>query len=256
MSNERKYDAIPGTAGSDYTSIDPEGYSALASGGIQDVYNIANTGLGENSNPLATFLSETPQLQDLVLGSSSDLGRMLQDQTRQYTQQAVQDVGQDFSGLGSLYSGAARDAAGKRATQAAGQAATQLGQQQLGMAGNLYNQAFGNNQRMQDMFANLLGQNTGIQAQFGTPAYAAQQYSARPTFWETAGQLLGSAMPLIGAAVGGPAGAAAGAAASGARRGGGRGADFDMSEHRPERGSVSPSRPSPYRGGFRPSDRL
>jgi len=199
MSNERKYDEIPGTAGADYTSIDPEGYSALASGGIQDVYNTAQAGLGANSDPFASFLGQTPQIQDLVLGSSSDLGRMLQNQTRQFTQQAVQDVGQEFSGLGSLYSGAARDAAGQRATQAAGQAATQLGQQQLGMAGNLYNQAFGNTQRQQGMFANMLGQNTGIQAQFGNPAYAAQQYSARPTFWENTANIVGAAAPIAGA---------------------------------------------------------
>jgi hypothetical protein len=202
------YEQLPGTDPSAYGLIDPSGFSEDAFAGIQNLYNLGQTGLGQNADPFAAFIGQTPQLQDLTLGATSDLGRMLADQTRQFTQQAVQDVGQEFSGLGSLYSGAARDAAGQRATQAAGQAATALGQQQLGLFGNLANQAFQNQQRQQQLYAGLLGQGAGLGAQFGAPNYAAPQFAATPSFLDNLGQFAGIVGSGVGAAMGNPAAAA------------------------------------------------
>lgn len=209
------YEAVPGTSPGDYGLIDPSGYSMLASQGIQNLQNVGQQGLNLNANPFANFIQDQQQLQDVTLGATSDLGRMLGDQTRQFTQQAVQDVGQQFSGLGALNSGAARDAAARRATQAAGQAATALGQQQLGLYGNLANQAFQNQQRQQNMYANMLGQGTGLGAQFGAPNYAAQQYAYQPGLFEQAGNFLGGIAPLAGGLLAGPAGAGIGAAIGG-----------------------------------------
>lgn len=246
---ERTFTEVPGTSAEDFDVIDPAGFTQQGFQGIQNLQNVGQTGLGLNADPFASFIGQTPQMQNLIQGSSSPLQQMLMDQTRQFTEQAVQDVGQEFSGLGSLYSGAARDAAGQRATQAAGQAATQLGQQQLGMLGNLFSQGFQNQQRQQDLYANLLAQSAGLGAQFGGPSYTSQQYMANPTFGETVGQVVGAVAPFAGAALGVPLGGG-GASALGTGR------DFDMSQHRPSAPISPPNYSSPYSGGFRPSGRL
>jgi hypothetical protein len=161
---------------------------------------------------LETFLSGADQLQNVAQGPMSDLEQMMRQRQSELTQQATQDVASQFSGLGGLYSGAAQQAAGEEAAEAARDVGVQLGQQQIGLTGNLlqnYLNQIGQMGQAQaqtrlnaaDLLRGLYGQNLQAQNQllgqlagFGAPTYAAPQMAYQPGF----GQQMGSALANAG----------------------------------------------------------
>lgn len=215
------------TGAGDYGLIDPSGFSQQAFNQLLNTYNFAQGGMSGTQAGLQQamgnvtgdaafnqFMSQTPQLQGLVQGATSDLERNLQEQTSRYTQQAVQDVASEFSGLGALYSGATRDVASQRAMEAATNAATTLGAQQIGLTGQLYGQGFSGTQQAQlanlqaaqgqfNTFASLLGgANSGI-GSFGAPQYAGTQYEYDPSTFSDIWGGVTAILPTAAAAAGG-----------------------------------------------------
>lgn len=217
MGKKGKYETVSGKG--DMYQYDPSGYSAGAYGQLQNQANFAQNQLAQfgpqamaydPSSAYNMFMGQAPAYQNLVSGALSGLDQQLGDRTRRYTEQATQDVADQFSGLGALYSSAARDTASQRAQQAAADASAQLGAQQINLTGNLWNQALGQNyqaaQFNPSMAGQLYGQNLGLMgqtggqmAQFGQPVYGQNQRAYRPGTWD---KISGFAGNVLGAAAG------------------------------------------------------
>lgn len=174
---------VPGSGAEGLQLADPGGFTQGAADQLTNVSNFAQQGAGAlaGGGVFDQFMSQFPQLQGLVQGATSDLERGLREQTSRFTEQATQDVASQFSGLGSLFSGATRDVAARRGQEAAAQAATQLGTQQLGLLGGLGSQAFGQLGSEFNQFMGLLGGTTGQQAAFGAPTFVQPQFTQDPS---------------------------------------------------------------------------
>lgn len=160
-------------------------------GNIQNIAQQGLTGTAANMNydPSSSFnmfMSQAPQLAGLAQGATSGLEQNLMGQLGRIQSQTVQNVASEFSGLGALYSGATRDVASQRASEAAQNAMTTLGQEQIGLTGQLYGQGMSNaynsvlaglqnNQMQFSTYANLLGGIGSNIAGFGDPTMVTSQ---------------------------------------------------------------------------------
>jgi hypothetical protein len=99
-------------------------------------------------------------------GSAMDLARTL-------GQQAASQVGQQFSNLGAINSGAFASALGRGFAEPLGRAATQIAGMQGQLGGSLAQQLLGQRGTALGTQAGLLGQGLGIAGGFAQPEYLA-----------------------------------------------------------------------------------
>ena len=237
------YKKVPGTSPKDYKNINP--YTEKAYTSVQNAYNwnqseaskygglasqLVSQALTAKYNPqsaLNLFFGSVPQFQNLVMGATSPIEQMLREQTSRYTQQASADVANQFSGLGSLYSGAAMSTAAKQAENAAQDAAVKLGSQQLGLYNNLMGQmlplSFQSTYQAArlpmeaalqgaNIYRGMYSSDTGTMGYLGQSlANLGQQQWVAPKYQYQQGFLQSTLLPLAGAgvgmALGGPMGA-------------------------------------------------
>jgi len=204
-----------------------------AQAGMNDV---AQQAMGADYNPekaLNMFMERIPELQDVVSESVRPMRMAGEDWAKAAADQARQDVAQQYSGQGGLYSGGFGQAVGQGMAEPYLQANQQSQQLQAQMAQNLYGQtmdqlaqqyAQGKQMEMQglgtagEMYGqqfNLAGQGM---AQMGAPEYWQPQYVQEPEDPSVLGNALSGG--VMGLATGGLPGALMGAA------GGGLGAAF------------------------------
>jgi hypothetical protein len=123
-------------------------------------------------------------------GSAMDLARTL-------GQQAASQVGQQFSNLGAINSGAFASALGRGFAEPLGRAATQIAGMRGQLGGGLAQQLLGGRQAAFGAGAGLLGQGLGIRGQLAAPEWWQPAYMETPN---TFGNLLSGG--LEGAALG------------------------------------------------------
>jgi hypothetical protein len=174
---------------SDYQNINPLGNEAFLNL-FGNVDNFTRQLQGNtSSDPLSSirqFLGIAPELQGLAMGATSDLERGLRDQSQRMVDESTSQVASEFSNLGSLYSGAAVDTAARRAGEIGGNLANQLGMQQLGLVGNMWNQGLGGLMQGQQNQLSMLGNLYNLQSGMAAPTMVAPTMAANyePSFTE------------------------------------------------------------------------
>jgi hypothetical protein len=174
---------------SDYQNINPLGNDAFS-----NLYNqlggfTSRLGASTSTDPLAAirqFLSIAPELQGLAMGATSGLEQGLRNQSQRMIDESTSQVASQFSGLGSLYSGAAMDTAAKQAGNIGSDFANQLAMQQLGLVGNMWNQGLGGLMSGQQNQLGMLGNLYNLQSSMAAPVMVAPTMAAeyKPSFWE------------------------------------------------------------------------
>lgn len=158
------------------------------------------------------FMSQAPELQGLISGATSDFEQSLAGRIDRQTQNALQQTTNEFSNLGSLYSGGAMDIASQRAQEASADLTSQMNQLQAGLTGQLYGQGMQQAQQSVGGAGNIglsmMGQGYSGLATLGTPQYVNPFTYASPQM--IASQPGQSSGGLSGALGGASAGAAIG----------------------------------------------
>ena len=166
------------------------------------------------------FQQAAPGLANMVSGQMSPLQQQMNALASDQARRGAEMAGQQFANQGALGSGAASRAMGTAMAQPFADVQQQLGQQQLGMTGDLWGQSMGQfgqaqaqrqQQLMQQMGmgADMMGQ--GLQTQAGLAGQlgglVAPQYDYRPSggeqFLQMAPGLLGAGIQAAGALKGG-----------------------------------------------------
>lgn len=137
------------------------------------------------------FMAQQGGLANIAQGASSQLGQSL----NQNAAEAARLGGEAALAAmpGQRFSGAAQSAFGQAYAQPFAEAAAQRNAAQLGLAGNLWNQAMGQNANLQSGAQQLYGQLAGQTGMVYQPTY---QY--QPGVWDRlmqAGQLASSFFP-------------------------------------------------------------
>lgn len=209
---EHSYTAVGNP--NDTTFVDPTGNYAAQQGNLNNFVSQFNSGLGQFQDPNAAF--------NAFMGQSGALANMAQGATAPLTQ-SLNAVAAREAALGgeaalSAMPGSANSGAGMAAFGGAyadpfARAQAQIQSQQLGLTGQLWNNALGQNygaynQRFgnyADLLNGALGQQTAMaqaQGSMWSPTYTQEK-----NFWDYA-------LPVVAAGLGGSA-AFAGAAAPG-----------------------------------------
>lgn len=210
------YETIPGTGGSAVEGADPYGYTKQAGANIfgSPAQNMMNKGLGamnaftvgagDPNSFMSQYLNDFSGLQGAVTDATSPLDQQLQNQMKQRIAQGMAQAGGQMSGLGALRSSAMGQAAGDVVGRAATDASSQLAQAQLGMLGQMGNQAMGGRQQALGQMMGMPGQMMGMQGSFGEPMYVQPQVAARPGALDYMGAFgsmasgIGSLIPGLG----------------------------------------------------------
>jgi hypothetical protein len=178
-----------------------------------------------SADPMAfwnAYTNQVPYLQNIAEGALSPLNTSVMNRANQAAGDAIQNVASQFSNMGALNSGATVQAASQEANKILQDAQNRLSSQQIGLSGNLLNNAMGNIQssfgRGQALGANLAQQraanqlnlagmgagiyNTGLgnMAAFGGPQFSQYDYEYNQGPGD---QFLNFAGNLGGAALGG-----------------------------------------------------
>lgn len=130
------------TSESPYTAAGA-GMMTGAAGGIGDLLTkiYGASGSYDPNAYFKQFMSQAPALQGLAMGSIGTMGEDLKKQTADQVRSAVGVAGNELSGMGGLYSSAFMDRAAGESARAGRDAGITLGQNQLGIYGNLLGSA-------------------------------------------------------------------------------------------------------------------
>lgn len=193
----------------------------------QGLSTLTQSGALDPNASLNLFLSQAPELQNLVSGATSDFENSLTGRINRLTGQAVQTTANEFANMGALYSGGFADIASQRALESTEDLTSQLMNLEANLTGQLYAQGMTNAQQSVGGVGNLglsmMGTGYSGLSALGTPQYANPYTYASPQVVASQGGGGGLAGALSGAGVGGAAAMALSAnpATAGALIGGG-----------------------------------
>jgi hypothetical protein len=135
------------------------------------------------------FLSASPELMNLISGSTGSVKSALESNLADFTKTAVSEAGSNMSGMGSLYSGALGDIIGKNVGAEAAKSNVELSTLLTNLYGSMGNNLlslFSSNESnkaslgMQaaslgvqgaGLYSGLMGQSLGIGADLSSPVY-------------------------------------------------------------------------------------
>lgn len=184
------YDYFTGGGSSTSTKQINKQYSDTAMAALQNAENFGKTGLtgalsglsADPSNPASyynNFMSQAPGLANLVSGSLSPLQASLSARASDLAAESTSQAASNLAGLGSLYSGATLAAGADASAKAFADVANQLGSQQIGLTGSLWNNALGlaQNSAAQQVgaYGNIYGQALQGITGMGAPEYLTTQ---------------------------------------------------------------------------------
>ncbi len=184
------YDYFTGSGSSTSTKHINKQYSDTAMTALQNAENFGKTGLtgalsgrsADPSNPASyynNFMSQAPGLANLVSGSLSPLQASLSARASDLAAESTSQAASNLAGLGSLYSGATLKAGADASAKAFADVANQLGSQQIGLTGSLWNNALGlaQNSAAQQVgaYGNIYGQALQGITGMGVPEYLTTQ---------------------------------------------------------------------------------
>jgi hypothetical protein len=185
-----------------YEFADPTGQFQGALDQFGNMAQYGQRGMEASLDPDAAFkqfLEQSGALTNLAMGPNAQLTQHLNAITSKQADAGMQNAMTQFQGMGAGRSGAANRAMGEAAANPFADVAAQQQQNQLNLTGNLWGQAFGGAQGLQNTAANLYG---GIydQGMSGMGNMAAQmgglvapQYEYQPSNWERFTSGLGQA---------------------------------------------------------------
>lgn len=178
---------------SDMQFADPTGQYAAQQGNLANFLAQQNANLGNVSDPNGAY--------NAFMGQQAGLANIAQGATAPLTQQ-LNAVANREAALGSeaalasmpgaAQSGAGMAAFGQAYADPFARASAQIQQAQLGLTGNLWNQAFGGNyanqQNLAGIYGNLAGNALGQQTQMAGQqgAMFMPQYQQEKNFWDYA----------------------------------------------------------------------
>lgn len=202
----------------DVSFVDPTGQYKNALTAMQNAYGQNTNQLQQYSDPNAymnAFLGQSGNLANIVSGATSPLQQQLNAVAAR--QASLGGEAALAAMPGAQNSGAGMAAFGEAYASPFAQAQSQIANQQLGLTGNLWNQAMGQYGNQYSNLANIYG-NAANQAlgNYGQLAgsmgsiYQPQYYSTAPTGIYAAGDWLGNVLGSGGAAAMGGLGGAAG----------------------------------------------
>jgi hypothetical protein len=206
------YTQDPGSAASDYQSMDPSGFTGMTGANLYGGFgqDMVNKGMGamnawgaQSDDPnsfMSQYLNDFSGLQGAVTDATSPLNEQLQRQMQQNIKTGMSQAGGQMSGLGALRSSAMGEAAGGVVGRAATDASAKLANAQLGMLGQMGGQAMGQRGSAMGQMMGMPGQMLGMQSQFGQPNYVAPTYTAQPSAWDRVLQV-GGLIGDIGGAI-------------------------------------------------------
>lgn len=177
----------------DYQFADPTGEFMGALDQMGQLTQFGQEGMVGALDPNASmnaFLGQSEGLANIAQGATAPLTQQLFGLSEDAAQRGMETAGQKFGSMGARHSGAAQAAFGEAAARPFAQTAANIAQQQLGLTGNLWNQALGGAQALQQtgagLYGNILGQGMGNIAQLAAQSggAVAPQYEYRPSGWE------------------------------------------------------------------------
>jgi hypothetical protein len=200
-----RYENISEDAASEYQFADPTGQFQ---GGIDNAGQFQRFGQGMLQRDPQSFMNQfnasAAGLSNMVSGQMSPLQQQLNALAADQARRGAEAAGQAFGDAGALGSGAASRALGTAMATPFAQTQAQLGQQQIGLTGNLWQQSMGqyaqNQNLMNQLGSQMMGQ--GLQAgsnmrgQMG--GMVAPQYEYMPGFMDYLSGAVGMAMPIAG----------------------------------------------------------
>ena len=176
-----------------YEFADPTGQFQGALDQFGNMAQYGQGGMEASLDPNAAFnqfLGQSGALTNLAMGPNAQLTQQLNNIASQQANAGMQNAMTQFQGAGAGRSGAANRAMGMAAAQPFADVAAQQQQNQLNLTGNLWGQAFGGAQGLQNTAANLYGGIYG-QGMSGMGNMAAQmgglvapQYEYQQSPWE------------------------------------------------------------------------
>lgn len=180
---------------SDYKFLDPTGQYSGAMNQFANQYQ----NLQDPTAYMNAFMGQQQGLANMAQGATAPLSQSL---SAIASQKARQGGEQALAAMpGARYSGAAMQAFGDAYAQPFADAAAQTQAAQLGLTGNLWNSAMGNNAQGYQNALNLAGQNYGQMAN-GTGAMYQPTYQYQPGFGDYLMQGLGVGIQGLSAASG------------------------------------------------------
>ena len=190
----------------DYSFADPTGrfmgqldnFNEMASFGREGMQRFTD----DPNMAFNAFMGQAGGLSDLAMGETSKLTGQLNQIASQQASEGIQHMGTQFAGQGARHSGAAARAMGEAASNPFAQVAAQQQQNQLNLTGGLWNQAFGGQQQLQQLGAQLYGgvygqgmQGAGQMAS-QTAGLVAPQYEYQKGFGDRLGDVAGFGLNL------------------------------------------------------------
>lgn len=183
----------------DYQFLDPTGRYM----GAMDQFSSQYQNLQDPNSYMNAFMNQQAGLANIAQGATAPLSQSLaavaEQRARQGGEQALAAM------PGARFSGAAMQAFGDAYAQPFAEAAAQTQAAQLGLTGNLWNNAMGNTAQSYQNALNLAGGMYGNFAQ-GTGMQYSPTYQYQPGVWDRlmqAGQLASSFFPFGGGGGGG-----------------------------------------------------
>lgn len=169
------YDYFTGSGSSTSTKQINKQYSDTAMAALTEAQNFGKAGLtgalsgltAAANDPTAyynNFMGQAGGLADLVSGSLSPLQQSLSSRASDLAAESTSQAASNLAGLGSLYSGATLKAGADASAKAFADVANQLGSQQIGLTGSLWNTALGASQAAQ---ASQLGALSNVAGAYG-----------------------------------------------------------------------------------------
>lgn len=200
------YDQVNKGAGDKYEFADPTGQFQ---GAVDQAGRLQGVGRGMmNQDPQAfmnQFQQAAPGMSNLAFGATSPLQQGLNAQAADQARRGAEMAGQEFANNGALGSGAAARAMGTAMAQPFADVQNQLGQQQVQLTGNLWNQGLGQfgglQQQQESLGAQLMGQGLQTQGQLAAQmgGSVAPQYEYAKGPWDYTKEGIGAAGSIAGA---------------------------------------------------------
>lgn len=180
---------------SDYQFADPTGQFQ---GGLDNFLRMGQfgqqgmVGALDPNNAFNAFMGQAPGLTNLAMGPNAQLTEQLNSIASRQANEGIANAGTQFAANNAFNSGAANRAMGLAGAQPFADVAAQQQQNQLNLTGNLWNQAFGGAQGLQNtaagLYGNIYGQGMGNYGNMAsqTGGMMAPQYQYKPGFWDNA----------------------------------------------------------------------
>jgi hypothetical protein len=188
----------------DYQFADPTGRFMGGLDQMGELTQFGRQGMVGALDPNAAtnaFLGQSGGLMNVAQGATAPLTQQLFGLAEDAAQRGMETAGQKFGSMGARHSGAAQAAFGEAAARPFAQTAADIAGQQLGLTGNLWQQALSGAQGLQrtgaGLYGNVLGQGMGNIAQMAaqTGGAMAPQYEYQPSAWE---QFMSGAQDVAG----------------------------------------------------------